>query len=353
MENLGATIEKAVDAAVSASSTPGQESTPASTTPSSADSPAADSLPAAPASGAGLAPETSTTATPDQATTRPADDDDGILRDDAKWLTLDKRRTILTNAREKAAAAERNRVYQDFGIRDTDRPDAVAQHVRALLEDPVAYHASLGDRLRRQGLLKDESPAPAAPDRQAPRASRSIRDFALPPATLATSDGKGVYTTDDVQALVSNLLEHFEQVVEGRLEPHERSLAEQREVALWTEADRLAHNDIAGAQKWPRWNDVSKRVGQLMRQGVERKDTSMTLRNAYNEAFVELSLTEAPTMEARLRARLAEEAQRHPAGDIAQPGAPVVQERQVRRSRTLNDDISAAVDRAARLATTG
>lgn len=352
MDNLGATIEKAVDAAVSSSSTPGQESTPTGAPASTADSPAAASLPVAPASGAGLAPESTSTATPDKATTRPADDDEGTLRDDSKWLTLDKRRTILTNAREKAASAERTRVYQDLGIRETDNVAAVSSHVRALLEDPVAYHSALGARLRQEGRLKDQPDAPAAPNRQAP-ASRNLRNFTLPEASLQTADGRGLYTTDDVQTLVNGLLEHVEQVVEGKLEPHEQSLAQQREAAVWAEADRLAHHDIAAAQRWPRWNDVSKRVGELMNDAVKRQDTTMTLKNAYNEAFVELSLHEAPSLETRIRSRLAEEAQRHPVGDIAQPGVPVVTERQTRRSRTLNDDISAAVDRAARAVAAG
>jgi hypothetical protein len=344
MENLGATIDNAVDAAVTAAATPGQESAAPSAPVKPAESQSTASLPVDPAAASGPDAASATTAKPEGSTQQTADDDEGTLRDDAKWLTPEKRRTTLSNAREKGASAERTRIYSEFGILPTDNPASVAQHVRAFLDDPVAYHARLGETLRRKGFLKDE-PAPRTETRQP---ASDGQGFKLPDPTFRTADGRGVYSTEDMEQIVNGLFQHFDSQIETRLKPHEETLEEARASKAAAEVDRLALSDIATAQKWDRWSDVSKRVGEIMRDAVKNRDTTVTIRHAYNQAKAELYESERPQLETQIRTRLTEEIQQHPAGDIARPGVPVVQERSGRRRSTLSADIDAAVDRAAR-----
>ncbi len=102
-ENLGQTIESAVDRATKEASTSGQEPTP-SAADRSADSPDAARLPASSASDPGSGSDSSQPRTEGSPTTQDASDDE-ILRESG-WLTLDARRTILKNARDKASATE-------------------------------------------------------------------------------------------------------------------------------------------------------------------------------------------------------------------------------------------------------
>jgi hypothetical protein len=347
MENLGATIDKAVDSAVATASTPGHESTPRTPAAKTSESPATASLPVAPASRSGSEPDSTTPAVPPSKATQPPASDDEILRDNTAWLTLEKRQTTLSNARTKAATEARAQLFQELGIDgDGRRMAELAPHARLLLSDPVEYHRQLGESLRRDGLLREEPPT-HAPKPATTAARTAASPFALPEPRLQTPDGVGVYGTDEVKGIVENLLGHIDSILDERLQPHEKTRERMESERLWAEADRLAVNDIATAKSWPMFDQLSKRIGELMSEAVRNKQ-SLPIKDAYNAAYVEYSHREAPNTEATIRARLLEELNQQPAGDIARPNAPAVHAREPRRARTLNEEIDRAVERAAR-----
>lgn len=345
-ESVGATIDAAVDAAVSNDGQPGQAAAEP-TTPAKPATPSPDSasLPEPPAAGSGPEPAQPDSATNDGEPTTRAADDDAEIRDDASWLTLDKRRTILANAREKAAQGARAELLGTLGIPESVNLDHVAPHVRELVTDEVAYYNNLGKSLRARGLLSEPEPASATrePARAAGDHQPASGDFVLPEPRLFTEKGQGLYDTQDMEAIVRGVFSHVQGLLDQRLEPHEKLASEVAAEKRWLAASNDANHEFEEAKQWPQFRELGKRIGQIMRAAVERKDTSVTLRAAYNEAFVEKTIREAPQQEATIRKRLAAESHLQPdSTDIAAPSAPVVRQ-PAKRGRTLDDVFDRAV----------
>jgi len=347
MENLGATMDAAVDRAVQSESNPGQDSAATATTPSRPASPDTASLPVSPASGSEDESGSLQPAAKDVEPTKQAPAEDEIVRDGNGWLTLEKRRTILSNARDKAATEERARLLTTLGVPEGANLDAVSRHVSLLVRNEVEYYQHLGRSLRARGLLSDEAPARSDPSQPTERRQAAApSSFNLPEPTYRTADGAGIYSTDDMKTIVNTLIEHLNGVVDSRVEPHSKVITEVETERAWLKADREAVHDIEQAKKWPHFDKLGKRVGQLMRAAAQRGDNGYTLKNAYNEAYVEWDVSEAPIREQTTRERLAAELNQQPAADITSPAAPVV--RPGRGPRSRDDMFTDAVDRAAK-----
>lgn len=338
---LGQTIEAAVDTAAKADSAPGQEptSSPASKA-SPSDSPASAGLPDAPAKDSG-SESNSTSRTEGAPTTQGADDE--ILRDE-KWLTLDARRTILTNARTKAASAERDRLLNDLGI-PANELEAAREHTRAMYADPVAYYQAFGDMLRRSGLLREE-PATRASAQSTARqtqAAEALSDFALPDPTFQTADGRGVYSQEDMRTIVTGLLGHVRELVGKELHPIR---AERISETAKANASTEFHD---AANTWPKFRELVPRMREIFAEQRRMGNTSYTLRNAYEAAYVLQDLEDAPKREAAERERLAQQTQQRPKADIAVPGASAVRESKRKSGpRSMDDVWNDALDKAAR-----
>ncbi len=201
------------------------------------------------------------------------------------WLTLDARRTILKNARDKASATERASLLERIGIPNDSLVDTASAHVRSLFTDPVQYFQDLGDMLRARGLLAIEEPPVAAPTRVP-----TVEDFKLPEPTFKTQDGRGVYSTEDVGTIVKSLLSHvttlMSQHVDQRVEPIAGTLEEIETERARLKATGEATREFEDAKSWPRFKELIPRMQKLMREQRQRQNYGYTLRNAYESAYL-------------------------------------------------------------------
>jgi hypothetical protein len=345
-ESLGQTIDAAVDRAVTSEPTPGQApDSSTDTRATSAPSPDAAGLPASTAADPGSGSDSPDARTEGSPTTQDASEDE-IVRDN-RWLTLEQRRTILNNAREKASRAERTALLERIGIPDEGLIDNISEHVRSLTSDSVQYYQDLGNMLRARGLLSEPTTAAApAPARTPPAAAE---EFQLPKPTFRTEDGRGVYSEEDMGAIVKSLLGHVKsmmgQEVDSRVQPVTATLeeiaAERARVAATGEAAR----DFEAAKQWPRFGELVPRMRDLMRAQRRQGNHSYTLRQAYESAYVQWDLEDAPRREAEQRERLAKASTATVGTDIAVPGPRAV--RAKKSAQTISDVFDEAIGRAA------
>ncbi len=351
--DIGAAVDRAAtavsggttattEAPSTSTSTPAKQPTPA---PSSS-TPAGGSPSPAPAaaSGSEAAP---TTAGKTQAPATGATDEDGEIIQDQGWLNLDKRRTILSNARTKAQQQARETILeQELGLPKGVNLQSVRTHLQMLGSDAVAYHRQLGENLRRRGLLPPEGASTPPPTTvQTPPAAATPRP--RPQPDLVFNDGRRAYSEEAQADLLEwqseQLTAQFNRALEERLGPMQETHEIVQAEAVRNEAHAVAAATLEEASTWHRFGEFKKQIAELM-----VADRRVTVFSAYNRLLQAALKNENARVAEESRTATLDELSRRPGRDLVpgSPAATVVDPAARKRGGSLDDLLTDAVTRS-------
>jgi hypothetical protein len=213
-------------------------------------------------------------------------------------IPLDRHEAILKSTRQKVESEVRQNVERELGpwkqVISSFKPDefaAVADDLRLMAQDPVAFHRKLGAELERLGHLPQPSPAP---QRSAPA------DGGEPQPDLVNETGELVYSDVQHRKLLDYREARMEARIAAKFAPLEQSYqAAQQErhlEGLRTQATQAASEAIAEAQQWEAFEELRPDILALM-----RSDKRWGLEGAYNRV---LQTKYLPTLKARERDRV-------------------------------------------------
>jgi len=278
-------VSGAVETAVAKHSEPvSQDGGASSDTPTSADTASASAD--APADGA-----RPTAASSVEPTKQAGDADGDLVKNDADWLTLDKRRTILQNARKNEREVFARELSDQLGVPISDQ-NAIA-NFRAFISDPAGYVRTYGKHF---GLQVPEQ----TPQRQA----QPQGQFERPKPRLSAEDGTPAYAAPEVDALVGHLEQQIAQM-QQMLNPIKQTHQELQRQRVHAEAFQTAQRDFDEMKSWEGFDDVMPRMLELM-----KADGRVTPDSAYRRAYQEVY---RPKLEEKVRKSVLDELKTSPA----------------------------------------
>lgn len=345
----GDTFDNAVDQAVSTlsgvpASNPATPSESTSSAPSSSPLSASAAPPDASAAGSGSEPAPSENI--EAASTAPASgEDDGEILQSQAWLDLEKRRSILNNARAK----ERQRVIEsEFGLPRGANLEQWRPHIHALSTDVVGYWRQLGETLLQAGILPnapqgqyDAGSAPSAPQaRPDPR-----QQLQRPEPALIFADGRRAFDEAGAEQLVSwaitSAREDMRREFEQRFGPLEQTDTRLRAEEVRMTAHRVAADAIGEAKTWAHFEELRPQIAELM-----EGDRRVTLFSAYNRLLQPLLRGKSERIKEETRLATLKEVQSRPGGRTSiVPGASNVAVAS-NRGRSMEDVFDRAVSAA-------
>ncbi len=319
MPDLDSDISSALESAASSlSGQPAAETTPTTDAPkteaASQPASAADASVTASTAPGSTAPA-SATETPKPETTPK---DDPAAPPQEKW------QHVLGNAREKAARETEAKLHETYGIPRGADPNTVRRFISGLHHDPVALYHELGRQLK--------------PYLEQPKAT-----FQRPTPRLRAEDGTAAYAAEDVDALIQQLQDTFEQRLTGAIEPLEAERQQSARAHIWNEAVKTADERLAEAREWEGFAELSTQIAELMEQ-----DGRITLDSAYNRLVQPWRKERDRKLKEETRQQVLQEIKKAPVNSPSVvPGAPVRAGNGAKRSRSSFDsDVEAAVQRA-------
>lgn len=298
-------FDAAVDRAVSEAQAPAS-----ATDPPKGETPAAPtaaaSLPVAPAAGSAVDLAASSPVQASDAQPKSAPDEDAdVLKDDQGWLDKEKRSTILRNAKAKA----RNETLTRLGLHADVDVANVREHILSLARDRVGYTRRLVESLRAEHLWPDDPPAardalrPASaspPDRRS-----SAFELPAPDVEVDTDGGRvGLYRTDTIGTLISQVFQLVRDQTEERLRPIEDREKQIAEADRNERVNRSATNIVETArQDWPGFKALEKQIGQTLFVHHQRGEHNVTLADVYARFLPSWQSTELTRVTAEAEAR--------------------------------------------------
>lgn len=326
-------ISTAVDKAMSAS--PGSSPTEPTPSPSPAGTAAASSS-ASPAAGSGFESTASSASKGSaSASTQPDDGDDELQ--DASWgaIPLERRQSILDNARKKEAA----RVTKDltaafqtrYGLTAEDDDREIQFHLNGLRTGSQEYLRWMAGLLEQRGFIRRHSePAPAALERPTPSY----------PAQAVDGSTVMLYGPDDIEKLLAYERQQITDSLAARFKPLEQSHQAFEEQRIVSTAQRDAEREFNEAKAWDAFDDLRPEIFKRM-----SADRRKTLLSTYNEVYQEHVKTRTATLEATTRQKLLAELKNAPAPQTIVPGTSKPSA-SAPKSHSLDGRIDDAVTRA-------
>jgi hypothetical protein len=236
-----------------------------------------------PAAASGPEAQPTSSSTSATAAIQPGDGDDAILKDDTSWLTPEKRRTILQNARQKAAAEYTQRVESTLGFSLSD--DNAVANVKAFLSDPRGYIAAHAQHF---GI----APAVEPPRQPTPAPSNG---FTRPTPSLVAQNGTAAYAQAEVDALFDYQQQRIA-ALESALQPMQQTHQQIQSEQAMREIHAQAAAQYDDMRTWPGFDELKGDVLAVM-----QSDRRISPETAYRRVMQTKYL---PTQEQRMREKL-------------------------------------------------
>lgn len=262
-------VHDAVESAVSqaSGSNPAEGTSDASSQTSAGASPA-------PADVSGSDTRTTAPSTTGGPTIEGGDADDELVKDNNVWNDVQKRSTVLRNARQREAEKITKDLESRLGFRLSD--ENTLRNIQAYLADPPGYLRKYGEHF---GLIPAQHNGHA--QAQPSNGNGKPNGFTRPQPQYRTEDGKAVYGQEEIDAITAEYEQRLARV-EQSITPLQSTHDQLEQARITYQAQQEADRIYRDVQTWPRYEDVKEDMAKLL-----MSDGRVTPESAYGRIMRE------------------------------------------------------------------